>query len=130
MFCCVCEPRDPAQSLGDDARTVVTRPKWRGGACCTLNGRNVDTECGSFISMGGQLGPSVPAQNKDAGESGCPRLLDRSMETLFDSLEYERVAGEAGAASYGGLVQGWGRPKGQVCRAEPLASLRLKPSYW
>ena len=28
MSCCMCEPTETAQSLGDDAHAVATRPKW------------------------------------------------------------------------------------------------------
>ena len=28
MSCCMCEPMETAQSLGDDTHAVVTRPKW------------------------------------------------------------------------------------------------------
>ena len=27
-FCCMCEPLETAQSLGDDTHAVVTRPRW------------------------------------------------------------------------------------------------------
>ena len=47
------------------------------------------------------------------------------MWTHVANLEHERVAGEAGTASQEGMVQGWGRPKGQVRRAEPTAAVMV-----
>ena len=60
MSCCMCEPMETAQSLGDDTHAVVARPKW-------AREHGLHTECGPLCrSMDGLIDV---CSNEDEGRS-------------------------------------------------------------
>ena len=54
MSCCVYEPMETAQCLGDDTHAVIARPKW-------AREHGLRTDVWSSASVGGKLGPSTSA---------------------------------------------------------------------
>ena len=61
MFCCMCEPMETAQSLGDDPHAVGTQPKW-------AREHGPHSLCGPLLSVGCKPGPSTGARTRDAGK--------------------------------------------------------------
>ena len=62
MSRCMCEPLETAQSLGDDTRAVVARPKW-------AREHGLHRVWSRVTSMGCEAGPSMSCSDKDAGRS-------------------------------------------------------------
>ena len=73
MSCCMCEPTETAQSLGDDAHAAVKRPK-------SASEHGLHTKCGLFYISGVQNVFSIDrCSDKDAGkqERKTPTLCVR-----------------------------------------------------
>ena len=61
MSCCMCEPTETAQSLGDDTHAVVKRPR-------RASERGLHTKCGSLCVSGLGKWPIDWCSDKDAGK--------------------------------------------------------------
>ena len=61
MSCCMCEPTETAQSLGDDTHAVVKRPR-------TASEHGFHTKCGSLCVSGLGKWPIDWCSDKDAGK--------------------------------------------------------------
>ena len=77
MSCCVCEPMETAQSLGNDTHAMMKRPRW-----VSEHGRH--KKCGSPCPVGGlRAWPVDKCSNKDVGESerGARHLVKTDRHT-------------------------------------------------
>ena len=69
MSCCMCEPMETAQSLGDDTHAVVLGPMWASehGLHCVV---------WSLLSVGCKPGPSISARTRTRADVNVrPRPL-------------------------------------------------------
>ena len=88
MSCCMCEPMETAQSLGDDTHAVATTAKVGRRA------RTAHRVMCSLVSVGCKPGPSIRARDKDAGERECetptPCATYRQREKKKEKREKEQ----------------------------------------
>ena len=70
VCCCMCEPQETAQSLGDDTYAVLGRPRWRSSSDCAVAWSLVSVGQGSCLEAHHPRGRTGRA--RDIGAGGRP----------------------------------------------------------
>ena len=82
MSCCMCEPKETAQSLGDDTHAVVKRPRW-----ASEYGQH--TWCGLYVG-GRKAWLTTYRQREREREKGKNRERERKQGKIEGKREKER----------------------------------------